>query len=85
MKVKFNSSAKKELAKLDRRTGERIYIRIYALRENPFPPSSRKLTNYLGYRIRVGDYKVVYSVDAENRTVEILKIAHRKEVYKHLG
>jgi mRNA interferase RelE/StbE len=56
--------------------------RIRKLAEDPRPPGSEKLSGQDRYRIRQGDHRVVYAVDDERRAVEIVKIGHRREVYR---
>jgi mRNA interferase RelE/StbE len=52
------------------------------LAEDPRPPGSEKLSGHDRYRHRQGDYRVVYAVDDAQRSVEIVKIGHRREVYR---
>lgn len=53
-----------------------------ALAQNPRPPGIRRLQGRAGWRIRIGDYRVIYEIDDEQRVVEVLKIAHRREAYR---
>ena len=57
---------------------------ILALKSNPRPPGSRKLRHSAigDYRLRVGDYRVVYDIDDERRKVVILRVMHRREIYR---
>jgi mRNA interferase RelE/StbE len=52
------------------------------LADDPRPPGSEKLSGQDRYRLRQGDYRVVYGVDDELRIVEVVKIGHRREVYR---
>lgn len=52
------------------------------LKVNPRPVGCKKLTNEEGYRIRVGNYRILYTIDDTNSSVNIYKIAHRKDVYR---
>jgi mRNA interferase RelE/StbE len=62
-----------------------LYRKIYALGENPFPSSSTKLKGHdQFYRIHSGPYRIVYTVKNEEITVLVLRVAHRKEVYRRL-
>jgi mRNA interferase RelE/StbE len=55
---------------------------VEALQENPFPPSSKKLIgSEHTFRIRVGDYRVIYIVNKQGREVEIQRVRHRRDVY----
>ena len=81
--LNIKSSAQKELDALDDAVFARIDRKILMLAENPRPSGCKKLKGYKGlWRIRVGDYRVVYSVDDECTSVDITRVAHRKEVYE---
>ena len=56
--------------------------KIEELKYNPFPINSKKLKEGLGYRLRVGDYRILYTVDNVVQIIEIYKIGHRKDVYR---
>ncbi|MEW6042303.1 MAG: type II toxin-antitoxin system RelE/ParE family toxin [Elusimicrobiota bacterium] len=61
----------------------RILDAIESLAENPFPIQSRKMKgSESSYRLRVGDYRVIYQVDTENKIVTIYHVRHRKDAYK---
>ena len=80
--LKIKRSAEKELANLDVDTVIAINERILILRNNPFPSGYKKLKGFKNlYRIRVGNYRIIYSVQHDILIIEILKIAHRKNVY----
>ncbi len=65
------------------RTEQRIVARLFKLSSEPHPPGCEKLVGPEGwYRIRQGDYRVVYLVDSAARIVEIIKVGHRREVYR---
>ena len=83
-KVYFRKSAAKELEKLPRQTLRRVVERIESLADDPRPKSCEKLTGQELYRIRQGDYRIVYSIQDNELTIWIIKIGHRKSVYKHL-
>ena len=63
-----------------------VYVKIREginmLKENPRPIGCKKLTNEEGYRIRVGRYRILYTVDDRNLSVSIYRIAHRKDAYR---
>jgi len=82
-KISFKKSAEKDLRKIDKNEISRIVSAIEVLENMPVPPSSRKLVgSNLSYRLRVGDYRVVYLLRDEIREIEIQKIRHRKDVYR---
>lgn len=81
-RIEIKPSAKKELAQLPRETGENVVKAITALAENPRPHGYKKLTgSQQSYRIRVGNYRVVYSLFEKQLIIEIIKIGDRKDVY----
>ena len=75
-------SAQKELDALDERLFARIDRKILALADDPRPAGSKKLKGYKdSWRIRIGDWRVVYIVDDPAKLVTVTRIAHRREVY----
>lgn len=87
-RIEFKSSARKELSKLRTRIQpkqlQRIRDTINDLAGDPRPPQSESVetTDYL--RVRTGDYRIVYQVEEEVLTVLIIRIGHRKEVYRRI-
>ena len=76
-------SAERDLRRLSHALFERVNERILALRDDPRPPGTRKLTGALeGWRVRAGDYRILYQVDDDARTVTIVRVKHRREVYR---
>ena len=83
MEVILQSSAKKELDRLPSKLGLRISLAIRGLQEEPFPTQSKKLQGWVShYRLRVGDYRVIYFWDKVTKKILITKVKHRREVYK---
>ena len=80
--IEFVPSARRALAKLPLQMRKRIQVAIDDLAENPFPPGAKKLQGDGGYRIRVGDYRVIYEVEHGLLTVLVIRIGHRREVYR---
>ena len=80
--VVIKKSAERELRALTKQDLRRVVDRIRALAGDPRPHGNEKITGQERYRIRRGDYRIVYAVDDEGRTVEIVKIGHRREVYR---
>lgn len=74
--------AQKEMSKLSRDTFARLRDAIRALAQEPRPRGCGKLTGRAGWRIRVGDYRVVYEIDDAHQTITILHIGHRRDVYR---
>jgi mRNA interferase RelE/StbE len=76
-------TAKKELKRLPEKTTERILKAVEALADNPRPHGSLKLEGTQNqYRIRVGDYRVIYSIADDVLTVLVIRIRHRKDAYR---
>jgi len=83
-RVEIKSKAKKELADLPKVAAEKIASEILRLVDNPRPLGCKKLVGSMNsYRIRVNDYRVVYSILDNILLIQVVKVAHRKEVYKH--
>ena len=57
-------------------------VAVDSLAEDPRPQGAIKLAGRNDYRVRVGDYRIVYAVDDEERLVVVARIAHRREVYR---
>ena len=84
-RVEWKSSAEKELKAIDRQHIPRILEAVESLTINSFPSQSRKLRDVeKSYRIRVGDYRIVYQVDEKEGMVTIYHIRHRKDIYRQL-
>jgi mRNA interferase RelE/StbE len=80
--VYLKRSAEKELDLLPAEVYDRIIKQLISLRDNPRPHGTKKLHGREGYRIRVGDYRILYVIDEKEKKVEIVSVAHRKEVYR---
>lgn len=80
--VVIKSSVQKELDALDDAVFSRIDRKILALAENPRPTGCKKLKGYKDqWRIRIGDWRVVYLIDDSAKHVSVTRVAHRREVY----
>ena len=81
-KIESKGSLEHDLRKIDKQFIPRILNAVESLAENPFPIQSRKMKgSESSYRLRVGDYRVIYQVDTENKVVTIFYARHRKEAY----
>jgi len=78
----FKESVRKDLSGIASHDLKRIMERISALSENPHPAGSEKLVGQDRYRVRQGSYRIVYSVQDAELTVWVVKVCHRKEVYR---
>lgn len=81
-KLKILPAAQKDLDKLHGEIFNKIKNEIMPLTDNPRPYGCLKLTNEEGYRIRIGDYRVLYRIDDKTKEVFIYRVKHRKEAYR---
>ena len=81
--IEISRTAEKQLKKLNRDHQRQVVKAIVALADDPHPQGSRRLTGYEDiFRIRVGQYRVLYSVSGKKLIIIVLKIGHRKDVYR---
>jgi mRNA interferase RelE/StbE len=82
-RVEWKKSTKKDLRKLPAAAVDRIIDAVGDLAANPFPSGVEKLTgSEHTYRIRIGDYRVIYEVISATNLVEVQRVRHRKDVYR---
>ena len=81
-KIFFRESVRKDLGVLPKKEIQKNLHRIEALSEDPRPSGCEKLTGEEKYRIRQGRYRIVYSIRDQELTVWVVKIGHRKDVYR---
>lgn len=82
-KLEWKKSARKEFKKLPKKDRRKIIVSIENLAKAPFEGNFRKLVNYKNaYRIRVGDYRVIYKVFKQLLVIEIVRVGHRKDIYR---
>lgn len=82
-RVEIKRSAAKEIRAISRKKDrQRVVARIEALADDPRPPGCTKLSGREAYRIRQGLYRVVYTVADEVLVVEVVKVGHRRDVYR---
>ena len=83
--IRFSPRAKRELAQLPKRDMNRVDNRIQALQEEPHPANCQKLSGFENlYRIRAGDYRIIYQIIDDEIVVVVIRIGHRKDVYRLL-
>lgn len=81
--ILFESTVEKDLRKLSTANRNRIMAKIEALADNPLPDQVTKLTGTEGlYRIRVGDYRIIYEMNTISQSILIYYIRHRRDVYR---
>jgi mRNA interferase RelE/StbE len=84
-KILYRASVKRDMRRLDAATAKRIDAAILALADNPRPPGCVRLSGQLHlWRIRVGDYRILYEIQDRQLIVLIVSVAHRREVYRGL-
>jgi len=83
-KIYFRKSAARELGKLPNPTVQKVIKRIEALAIDPRPVGCEKLTGQEFYRVRQGNYRIIYSIQDNELTVWVVKVSHRKDIYKRL-
>lgn len=83
-RVEVETRARREFHNLPNDVRERIEEVIDDLQENPRPPGAKSLIGKEGYRIRKGDYRILYTVDDKSHVVSVYRIGHRRDVYRGL-
>lgn len=82
MKLFLSSKADRQLRGFPPSIYQHIVKKIEALQTEPYPAGSKKLAGREGWRMRVGDYRILYTVDTKAKEVTILSVAHRKDAYR---
>lgn len=83
-KLVFKKSVSKDLRDLPKQDVQRILQRILLLADDPRPPGCEKLSGSERYRVRQGTYRIVYEITDQTLTVLVVKVGHRREVYRSL-
>jgi mRNA interferase RelE/StbE len=83
-KLFFRTSVEKDLKPLPKRDLVKILTCIESLATNPQPSDYEKLTGLQRYRVRQGNYRILYSIQDKELTVWVVKIGHQKDVYRNL-
>jgi mRNA interferase RelE/StbE len=82
-RLEIRQSAERDLRRLPQPLFVRLNRQILALREDPRPSGAKKLKGRLeGWRVRVGQYRILYQIDDQNQTVTIARVRHRRDVYR---
>lgn len=84
MKLFATRKAQKQLDRLPKPLYSRLEKAIDNLAQNPYPHGCRKLTPFDEHRIGVGGYRILYQVDQKAKEITILRVLHRREVYRNL-
>jgi len=81
--VYLEKSAENDIKRLPTSIFQRIIPQIKALAENPRPSGCRKITGSKNdWRIRIGDYRIIYEIDEKAKAVRVMRVRHRREVYR---
>ena len=80
--IRFKPSADRELRKLPTEIQGRIGTKLEQLRLDPFPPGVEKMQGDPGYRVRVGDYRIVFDVFHRELVILVVRVGHRRDVYR---
>ena len=84
--VELAPAAKRQIRKLPQATQDRILDKLEELAATPRPPGAKRLENAQGlWRVRVGDYRVVYQVEDQVLMVLVVRVGHRRVAYRKLG
>ena len=81
-KVFFKASVEKDFAAIPKKDLKKILKRIEELADNPRPSGCEKLTGQERYRLRQGRYRIIYSIQDDELTVWVVKVGHRKDIYR---
>ena len=81
--IEISRTAEKQLRKLPRADQVRVVRTMQALAGDPFPRGARKLSGYDdAFRVRTGQYRILYSVSERRLVIVVLKVGHRRDVYR---
>jgi mRNA interferase RelE/StbE len=81
-RIFFKRSVEKDLSGIPKKDVRKILDRIKTLENDPRPPGCEKLTGQERYRLRQGLYRIVYSIQDDELTIWVVKVGHRKDVYR---
>ena len=81
-KIYFKESVEKDFRTIPKKDLQKIILRIQALARDPRPPGHEKLTGQERYRFRQGQYRIIYSIHDKELTIWVVKVGHRRDVYR---
>lgn len=82
-RVEVDSRALKELKRIDTKVRRRLQGAIELLAQDPYPPAAKRLRGSKALRVRIGDYRIIYTVDSDVLLVAVIKLGHRKDIYRN--
>jgi mRNA interferase RelE/StbE len=83
-RVTITPRSRKALASLSNEAYERVSAELRSLANDPRPAGARRLTGFPAWRLRVGDFRVIYEISDADQVVEVTTIGHRRDVYRGL-
>ncbi|OIN96550.1 hypothetical protein AUJ66_05905 [Candidatus Desantisbacteria bacterium CG1_02_38_46] len=84
-KIEYHKQVFKDLDKIPNDIVEKIAKVIKELLDNPFPWRHKKLSGKLNtYRVRVGEYRIIYIISQQENKIRIMRVRHRKDIYRHM-
>jgi mRNA interferase RelE/StbE len=81
-KIELRPAAARALRKLDPQVARRVQAAIALLAEDPRPPASRPLRGRPAWRVRVGDYRVIYTIEDDLLLIVVVALGHRRDIYE---
>jgi mRNA interferase RelE/StbE len=81
-KIELRPAAARALRKLDPQVARRLHAAIVLLAEDPRPPASRPLRGRPAWRVRVGDYRIIYTIEDDVLLVVVVTLGHRRDIYE---
>lgn len=82
-RIEVTRAAQRDLTALPKSVFKRVDVKIQSLAEDPHPRGTKKLEDNL-FRVRIGDYRIIYQVVSDTITIAIIRVRHRREVYRGL-
>jgi len=82
--IRLEEKPRKELAKFDENSRLRIARAINLLASNPHPPKAKRVVGFNYWRIRIGDYRIIYEILNDELVIVVVRLGHRRNVYKRL-
>ena len=80
--IQFKASVRKDLRKIPKKDVLKILTKVESLAGNPLPPQAEKLSGDDKYRIRQGNYRILYQIEDDVLLITVVKVGHRRDVYR---
>ena len=84
-KIELKPAARKSLLKIEKKDQLRIYAALELLADNPRPPLAIKIKGSTYFRVRVGSFRILYSIDSGHLIILVIDIGHRREIYRDVN